>query len=136
QRRTLKVGCRMNEETIRQAAIYFQGDPVYRKLFSEFRAKIESLGRIGGTVSIKDYSTEELESLTLFFGEMRNKKVISLTAFDERLQETKFADIHLPELLEVFFGEPIRFNKVVRKEKRDKEEEMLKELGDAYPVLS
>lgn len=126
---------RMNEEIIRQAAIYFQSAPVYRKLFSEFRAKIESLGRIGGTVNIEDYSAEELELLTLFFGEMRNKKVIFLTAFDERLQETKFADIHLPELLEVFFGEPIRFNKIVREEKRDKEEEVLKELGVTYPVL-
>ncbi|ALS74963.1 hypothetical protein AUC31_06860 [Planococcus rifietoensis] len=126
----------MNKEIICQAVTYFQSTPVYHKLFSEFRAKIESLGRIGGTVNIEDYSAEELESLTLFFGEMGNKKAIPLIAFDERLQETKFVDIHLPELLEVFFGEPIRFNKDVRKEKRDKEEEMLKKLGVTYPVLN
>ncbi|MGO1059532.1 TIGR02679 family protein [Planococcus sp. FY231025] len=126
----------MNKELICQAAHYFQSAPVYHKLFSEFRSKIESLGRIGGTVNIENYSAEELESLMLFFGDLKKKKVISLAAFDKRLQETKFVGIRLPELLEVFFDEPIRSNKAVRKEKQDKEEAKLKEFKHLHPILA
>ncbi|AQQ52270.1 TIGR02679 family protein [Planococcus lenghuensis] len=126
----------MNEEMIREAVRYFRSNSVYLKLFGEFRKKLESLGRTGGTVNIESYSAEELEALALFFGGLRKKKTISLIAFDKRLQETKFAGIGLPELLEAYFGEPIRSKKSVREEKREQEEAKLEELGIVHPVLA
>jgi hypothetical protein len=56
------------EKMVREAVEFFKADSVYDKLFVEFKKKYESLGRIGGSVSLTTYSMEDIEILARFLG--------------------------------------------------------------------
>src|SRR5690625_7116617 len=99
------------ERELNEAIKYFKGELVYRKLFHAFRKKYESLGRIGGTVSVKDFSDDELEELGKFFGlpgdQLSLRGSISLRAFEEQMERTRFSSLTLKTLLDGYFGEVI-----------------------------
>ncbi len=125
---------------VQQAAEYFSGEKVYKKLFTMFRKKIESFGRIGGKVKLEALTEKELEPIALFYGTsvsaLKKKSSLSLASFEKQLQKTKFEGVGLHELLETYFGEPIRSKKSVKDEKREQEEEALSVFTAEYPLLS
>ncbi|RYG73749.1 TIGR02679 family protein [Lentibacillus lipolyticus] len=110
------------EQQVQQAVAFFKSEPAYQKLFSEFKKKYESLGRIGGTVPVRLFTDEELEVISGFFGmpasKLAAKKSISVAAFEQQLADTRFSDVALKSLLDAFFGEEIISNKQ-RKEAKE-----------------
>ena len=68
----------------------------YLRLFKE---KYRSLGRIGGTVSIRRFSFEEVESIAGFLGQsaedILEKGKVSLLSFEKELSQTCFAEYSL-----------------------------------------
>lgn len=90
---------------------YVKEQPGFDQLLAAFRQKYESLGRVGGSVSIATYEDEEVEHIALFMGmfphHLRQKNKVDLQAFERRLGATKFAGITLLELLCQYFGTEI-----------------------------
>lgn len=107
----------MNKQ-LAEAVVFFQHEPAYTKLFDAFRKKYESLGRIGGTVSLKNFTEAEIAQIGSFFGlpgeHMQEKGSVALRAFEEQLAKTKFHSLHLKKLLDGFFGEEILSKKEQR----------------------
>lgn len=112
------------DNQLQGAVQFFKSEKIYERLFSAFRKKYESLGRIGGTVSVRGFSASELEEIGRFFGlpgeQLEKKGTISLRAFEEQIQYTKFSSIHLKQLLDAYFDEKIMSKK---------EQQLLKEAG-------
>src|SRR5699024_4327582 len=125
------------EQQLCQAVQFFKSKRAYKKLFLLFKRKYESLGRIGGNVSIRNFSDEELEIIGSFFGsssdEMRAKGTVSLLLFEQQIKQTRFHQIGLKQLLDAYFGEVI----ISKKQQRQKREENLRlylqELRKQYP---
>ncbi|MCZ0755673.1 TIGR02679 family protein [Anoxybacillus sp. J5B_2022] len=103
-----------------EAVQFFRGERSFHRLFCEMKKKYESLGRIGGTISLYDFSSEEKEAIDSFFGKEMSR--VSLAAFEKQLQNTRFAGISLVELLSHYFGEPLVTKKEQQREiEREKE---------------
>lgn len=89
----------------------FRVEPGFLKLFRLFKEKYRSLGRIGGTVSIRSFSFKEVESIAGYLGqsveEIMEKGTVSLLSFEKELPQTGFAEYSLIELLEEVLAETI-----------------------------
>lgn len=100
-----------NTEAIR----YFKSKKLYEKLFLAFKKKYESLGKIGGSVSISSFSEKELEELAQFLGlrtdVLFKKKKVALLQFEKQLEKYRFDDSDLKHLLEMYFEEPLISNR-------------------------
>lgn len=129
----------MREQAVKKAVRFFKSEPAYKRLFVKFRKKYESLGRIGGNVSVESFTDGELEVIGGFFGMpgdvLRAKRSISIGKFEAQLQETRFGEIGLKELLNAYFGEIIVSKKQVQAERSAIYEALLDELSGQYPVL-
>src|SRR5690625_2782089 len=99
------------KEQLRQAIEYFKSGTAYDKLFNAFRQKYESLGRIGGTVSVQDFTKKELEEIGRFYGipdgQLREKGFVSLRDFENQMQHTRFGELSLKNILDSYFNETI-----------------------------
>ncbi|GAB3798019.1 TIGR02679 family protein [Virgibacillus kimchii] len=124
---------------IKEALAYFRDGEGFRRLFPLFRKKYESLGRIGGTVKVADFTEEELADLGRFFGrttgELRKKGKISLEQFERQLQFTRFEGIGLKELLETYFGETLISKKEMKSRKDSEQKVFFDELEAGFPEL-
>ncbi|WP_085992266.1 TIGR02679 family protein [Oceanobacillus senegalensis] len=128
------------ETMIKEALAYFSDDTSYHRLFSLFKKKYESLGRIGGTVKVDHFTVEELVAIARFFGltvtELRQKGKISLEGFDKQLQSTKFVGVNLKTLLEAYFNEPL-YSKMEKKQlKASQQKQWLDKMESDYPALA
>jgi uncharacterized protein (TIGR02679 family) len=105
----------------------FREEPGFLKLFTLFKGKYRSLGRIGGTVSIQSFSYNEVESIAGFLGQsvdvLLEKGKVSLPAFEKELSQTGFADYSLIQLLEEVLAESI----ITKNEESSMEEEKVKQ---------
>jgi uncharacterized protein (TIGR02679 family) len=115
----------------------FKEEPGFVKLFTLFKDKYRSLGRMGGTVSIHSFTNEELESIAGFLGQSVDPIVakgrISLLDFEKELSQTAFSDYPLIELLEKVLGESI-FTKVEESTLQEQQEkEFLQKLRITNP---
>lgn len=126
----------MQQTMMDEALSFFRDDPAYRRLFSLFKKKYKSLGRIGGTVKLTTFKDQELLTIARFFGATQLKGAISLTQFEQQLERTKFEGIGLKRLLENYFDEPLVSNKEAKQLKEQQLELNLQQLEDAHPVLS
>ncbi|GAA0589958.1 TIGR02679 domain-containing protein [Virgibacillus siamensis] len=128
------------EKQLQEAAAFFKNEPAYQKLFHGFRKKYESLGRIGGTVPTKKFTDAELEVIAAFFGsapgQMRKRNSISITAFKNQLAQTRFGDVNMKDLLDVYFGQTIISRKEQHVVKEARVNELFKVLQERYPVLT
>lgn len=99
----------------KKAISIFKSSSLYKKLFLEFKKKYESLGRIGGTISLIKYSDKEIDELAEFFGIrpdiLFDKRKVTLIQFEKQLKTYRFNDIGLKELLELYFEESLVSNK-------------------------
>ncbi|RXS90259.1 TIGR02679 family protein [Geobacillus sp. PK12] len=95
--------------TVKEATAFFRSEPGFKRLFAEMKRKYESLGRVGGAVSLQSFSKEERESIAAFFG--KDVSRVLLSDFEKQLGQTRFAGVGLVELLEHYFGVPLMSNK-------------------------
>mgnify|MGYP001203880952 FL=1 len=129
----------MNNQ-LHEATKFFKSEKVYDKLFEAFRKKYESLGRIGGTVPIGNFSKNELEEIGKFFGlpgeQLEMKGSISLRAFEKQFEYTRFSSVTLKQLLDSYFGERLISNKEQRMIREASLREYLLEQQVQYPQLA
>src|SRR5690625_3956171 len=127
------------KEQLRQAKLYFKSEAAYQKLFTAFRKKYESLGRIGGTVSVQDFTDGELEEIGKFFGrlgdELRKKESISLREFEEQIQHTRFSSVTLKEVLDEYFGETLISKKEQLQAREEERVKFFQYLKKQFPSL-
>lgn len=112
----------MNDEMLKEAVLYFRGDTGYDTLFSLFLQKYRSIGRVGGSVVIKDATLEEKRAISGFLGidGYREKHLkVPLRSFEKELQRSKFGGIAFIDLLEAYFKRSI----VSRQEENDQLQE-------------
>nr|WP_186324763.1 TIGR02679 family protein [Paenibacillus bovis] len=124
---------------MKEAIGYFQGGKGFRRLFVLFKKKYESLGRVGGTVTLTGWTDEELADIALFFGlsvsELKRKRKVALEQFEQQLKRTKFEHIGLHELLEAYFGESLVSKKEAKALKEQQQQIYLKKLQQDFPNL-
>ena len=115
----------------------FKEEPGFLKLFGLFKEKYRSLGRIGGSVSIANFSVEEVESIAGFLGQpvetVLGKGKVSLLSFEKELAQTGFADYTLVGLLEAVLGESILTKSEENSIEEEKEKRFFQELKSAVP---
>lgn len=105
---------------------YFRQHEGYRRIFKAIRAKYYSLGRFGGTITLKRVTTEEREVLTSYLRDdffLKDDVTFNVREFEASLKNTRFHIYTLKEILENYFGEPLatRREEVERFERQQKE---------------
>lgn len=128
------------ENQLHEAVQFFKSEKVYDKLFKLFRKKYESLGRIGGTIPVATFSKHELEEVGKFFGlpgeQLAEKGTISLHAFEEQIEHTRFSAISLKQLLDAYFGETIISKKEQQLARETRLREFFHEQKESFPRLA
>lgn len=128
------------ENHLQDAIAFFKSEAVYDKLFKAFRKKYESLGRIGGTIPVGDFSAREIEEIGSFFGlpgeRLETKGLISLRDFEKQLEYTKFSGVSLKQILDGYFGETLLSKKEQRMARETWLREFLDEQQEQYPIIS
>ena len=109
----------------------------FLKLFTLFKRKYRSLGRIGGTVDIRGLNEEEIESIAGFLGQsahtIREKEKISLLRFEQELSQTVFSGYTLLQLLEEVLQESISTKQEEQDQEKEMDEKFFKKLRLDYP---
>jgi len=115
----------------------FKTEPGFLKLFLLFKEKYRSLGRIGGTVSLKSFNPVEVESIAGFLGQdsdkLGQKGSLSLLEFEKELAQTGFSEYTLFPLLEEVLGETILTKKEEVEQKQTEEGHFIDSLLQAIP---
>ncbi|WP_277679052.1 TIGR02679 family protein [Gracilibacillus dipsosauri] len=124
---------------IEEALVYFREDDAFKHLFSLFKKKYESLGRIGGSVSLQSFTSRELEEIARFYGittdQLEIKGKLTLLSFEKQLKQTRFSDLTLQGLLEAYYNENLLSNKEKALQRRQLHNNLLYQLANQYPVL-
>lgn len=114
-----------------------RNEPGFIKLFTLFKEKYRSLGRVGGAVSIQSFSTTEVESIAGFLGQsgdmLIEKGKISLVSFEKEMQHTAFANFSFIQLLEEVLQESILTKIEENDIEQQNEREFLRELYLSCP---
>lgn len=106
-------------DDVQQAAGFFRQDAGFHRLLNALLTKYRSLGKVGGTVVIRDIKDEEQRALSHFFRTYYTAGEdvrVSFIAFVRALQKTKFADIDPIEILGAYAGEELVSNKVAKEQ--------------------
>ena len=91
---------------------YFLEKSGWTRQMNEILKKYKSYGKASGTVSLPDATEEECRVAGLFLGKTLFPPLrYRLSDFERALQTSRFQDTSLPELLEGYFGYPVRVNK-------------------------
>jgi uncharacterized protein (TIGR02679 family) len=112
-------------------------EPGFIKLFNLIKEKYRSLGRIGGTVSISDFSLEEIDSIAGFLGQsapaILEKGRISLLSFEQELSQTVFSDYALVQLLEEVLQESIFTKQEEQVQEKENDQTFFQKLRFDFP---
>jgi len=106
---------------LEQCVDFFKSNKGFHRLLQLIKDKCESLGRIGGSVKLADLDTEEKEAFTGFFGRdyLKSQETrILLSEFQKAIDNSRFAGISIPKLLEGYFESPViaRKDRLIRYE--------------------
>ena len=97
------------KETAAACAAFFRERPAYHRMLALFLQKYRSFGRPAGTICLPDASPEECGAARALFGRPFSPPLRVKTAdFEAALQSTPFRGVTLKEVLEQYFGAPIR----------------------------
>lgn len=123
----------------KEAYAYFRKTPGFDRCFRQLRKKWRAYGKASGMVKLTDATEEERRALEGFFGrsfvgsfagasDVHSKEgsagktlSFSVRSFEDALRETRFCELNLQQLLELYFGEPMQTN---AQQKADKEEQL------------
>ncbi|WP_144462179.1 TIGR02679 family protein [Siminovitchia fortis] len=89
---------------------YVRSEPGLDRLLRALLERYIQLGRIGGSVKLANLTSEEKESLSLFFRKDYSRQAsasISFAAFEKALLKTKFAEIDIQALLNAYAGKKV-----------------------------
>ncbi|WAA12099.1 TIGR02679 family protein [Fervidibacillus halotolerans] len=115
----------------------FLEEPGFMKLFALFKEKYRSLGRVGGSVSLKGFADDELEAIAGFYGiskaKLSQKGTVSLQAFEKELAKTSFSEYTLLDIMEKVLGEKIISKKEERRLEHEREEAFIQSLLEEIP---
>lgn len=129
----------MNDRMMEEALHYFRQSNHFERLFQQFREKYASYGRIGGSVSIRTFRQEDQQAIALFLSEdvedLRQRGTVTLLRFERRLQQSRFEEITLSELLEAYFYAPLQTNHEIRFLEAQQDRYKWDRLREAYPGL-
>lgn len=118
----------------------FKNEPGFHKLFVKFKEKYRSLGRIGGSVKIADFTEGEFAAIAGFFAmspnELSARPTVSLAKFEDQLQKTNMAGLTLKQLLESYFKESLISKAETQLRLAEEEKVFYGRLSDDYPGLS
>ncbi|TCP29991.1 uncharacterized protein (TIGR02679 family) [Scopulibacillus darangshiensis] len=124
---------------MQEAVHYFRSEPGFSRLLALFKRKYQSLGRVGGTVTLSRFSEKELLAIADFFGrdaaDLGANPIVSLKNFEQRLQKTRFEGLTLHNVLEAFFKEKVISNKERQAQKQDALKQFFITTADQNPVL-
>jgi uncharacterized protein (TIGR02679 family) len=114
-------------------------ETAFQKLFLLFRKRYESLGRIGGSVSLKSFSDDELKAISGLTGlpveELRGKQSITLLRFEKTLNLTRYQYDSLLSFLEDYFEETLVANKERLIQEQEREMNFLGEMKAEFPQI-
>lgn len=120
-----------------KAIHFFKSGTLYKKLFPELKKKYESLGKIGGSVSLANLSENDIEELAEFLGLrpdiLLKKNKVTLLQFEKQLKKYKFENMDLKQLLEMYFGETLISNSERQKQQALEQWFYLDNLKTRYP---
>lgn len=115
----------------------FKTEPGFLKLFTLFKEKYRSLGRVGGNVSLKTFNGVELESIAGFLGVSKEKLLlkgsIALLDFEKELSNTGFSDYTLLQVVQEVLQESIFSKKEVLEREQKQEELFIQSLKSDIP---
>lgn len=115
------------------------GHKGFTKLFRLFQKKYFSLGRMTGTVPLRDFTDEEIEELAGFLAlptvQLKRKGTVSLKQFEEKLGTSAFAHYTLLELVEAMLGEPLITKQQTLDSKEQQETQFLHQLEQHLHAL-
>lgn len=100
---------------------YFKENKAYQRVFTEMRSKWRSYGRVSGFIELENANAAEREALQLFLGRSFDSEAVKfrMSEFEKALQETKFKEIGMQELLEGYFHEKLITNKDENRERKE-----------------
>ncbi len=99
---------------------YFLEKSGWTRQMNEILKKYQSYGKASGTVSLPDATAEECRVAGLFMGKTFYPPLrYRLLNFEQALKASRFQDTSLPELLEGYFGCPVRVNKEVHEARQE-----------------
>lgn len=100
----------MNPADVEEAIQFFKEEEGFHRLLKGMVEKYIRLGRIGGTVVLRHLTEREKEVLSAFFRKdftRQTSATISLSHFEQALQQTRFANVPVKVILEGCFGRHI-----------------------------
>lgn len=125
-----------NRKKLEEARVFFCTEPGLQRFLQACIQKYCQLGRLGGTIHLKDLTPEERESIGALFGRDlsgQQEVRLPLSRFVDILGRTRFADLDPVQILEAWAGHPL----LTRQEKQDRfqenRERLWQELRAAFP---
>ena len=119
-------------EQVKACVEYFRAHPGYRRLLAELRQKYQRYGRPAGTICLPDATEEEREAARLLFGRAFAQPLrFASSQFEAALQQTRFQDVCLRELLEAYFGGEITTKREAREALDQRLSALLGQAADA-----
>jgi uncharacterized protein (TIGR02679 family) len=119
---------------------HLKDEPGFVKLFTLFKNKYRSLGRIGGTVDIRSLTEAEIEAIAGFLGQsantIREKGKLSLLGFEQELSQTVFSRYSLVQLIEEVLQESIFTKQEEQDLEKAKDQEFFQKLRLDFPAGS
>lgn len=116
-----------------------RNEPGIVKLFTAFKEKYRSLGRVNGTVTLTGFSDDELEAVAGLMGEtrdrLRTKNRLQLRAFEKGLEGTVFAGIPLLTLVEDVLEESLVTKKEMAEQELADEKAFFLKLREEFPQV-
>lgn len=123
-------------DKLKDAIDYFKNETGYTRLFEKFAAKIESIGHIGGTITITNLTDNEKRVLRNWFGRDYSKKkstTVSLNKFEKQLDDTRFQDVNFYKVIEGVVGRAIFYKKDVKQIEEEAKNDFFLQLANQYP---
>lgn len=111
-------------------------EPTFEKLFWLLRKRYESLGRVGGAVSLQKFTDHELAVISGLTGispdRLKEKRSITLLQFEKELKSTVYRKYSLVELLEAYFEVTLVIKTDRMARKRAQEVAFLEQASEQY----
>lgn len=108
-----------NVYSLNKLAVFKQ--PAFLKLFEQFKRKYFSLGRMRGTVSLENFTAQEIDEIAGFLGvssiQLARKGNVTLKQFEEKLASSAFGHFTLQALIEAVLNEKLQTKAQLQSEK-------------------
>ncbi|MTI94353.1 MAG: TIGR02679 family protein [Firmicutes bacterium] len=119
---------------LKEAVAYFS-DPAFARLMGLMAKRYQGLGRIGGTVKLNNPKPEVRQAIGGVLGRDLTGQTditVSLTEFDQAIQQTRFAGISLLDILTARAGGQLFTNQEKHQQVVQRREELLYSLKEQF----